>query len=634
MSSARVSLVESEEDSKVRATKKVKSRQDSEEDHEVGMTVEHPVSFKEALLNVSGGESEDSLDSEDWNEEDLPENRWYKEVEEPMAVDDVSPGGFPEIKVSDKELAEWSKEWAKTLVVNVLGKKVNYRMIENKAKRDWARLGGVKVIDMPRGFFAVHFEQDEDYKHALFEGPWMIADHYLLVQRWRPNFLNSAKRESKVAVWVRIPELPLELYNKTFLERVGKALGTFLRMDHLTSIQSRGRFARFCAEIDLAKPLTPFVLFRGEKVKLEFEGLHAVCFKCGVYGHRSEACYVHKPEHNAPMHSPECSVEAIGGLAGEKEMVTGEIETLVVEGQKGDGDRACPSLGSKEKIGIEAGSKLVVGDIIPNPEEECEEGAFGPWMLVKRNKKKKGQLKSDQFVRREIDGRRQNQNSRPAAGNPKSTNTANSHKPQGNGQVDKREGAQPQANKGPDIGTSYGPPLVIYEDQTMEVVPRQPAKTVIVKRHNGGKNHHLGPRVRDSKKAARAIGTLKKALQDINGPSEAIRKENLPPLVNGVGKGTLPFVNVTEMGTVRTQQVVEKLSVKNNSSKVEGMLPAKGQGPLDSVFDPNPLMGFIEHIDVNVSRKDIGDDTQPLKSAVVSQREIMLSEQQTPNQYQ
>lgn len=45
----------------------------------------------------------------------------------------------------------------------------------------------------------------------------MVADHYILVQRWHPNFLNSAKTESKVVVWLRTPELPLELYNDIFL---------------------------------------------------------------------------------------------------------------------------------------------------------------------------------------------------------------------------------------------------------------------------------------------------------------------------------------------------------------------------------------------------------------------------------
>lgn len=28
----------------------------------------------------------------------------------------------------------------------------------------------------------VNFESVEDYRHVLFEGPWMVADHYMLIQ--------------------------------------------------------------------------------------------------------------------------------------------------------------------------------------------------------------------------------------------------------------------------------------------------------------------------------------------------------------------------------------------------------------------------------------------------------------------
>lgn len=64
---------------------------------------------------------------------------------------------------------------------------------------------------MVDGYFLVHFSTEEDYNHALFEGPWMIVDHYLIVQRWRPFFLQEAETIGKVAIWIRIPKLPLEL---------------------------------------------------------------------------------------------------------------------------------------------------------------------------------------------------------------------------------------------------------------------------------------------------------------------------------------------------------------------------------------------------------------------------------------
>lgn len=91
-------------------------------------------------------------------------------------------------------------------------------------------------------------------------------------------------------VCVRILELPLELYNDIFLKRLGNSLGSMLKIDKLTSIHSRGQFARICVEVYLAKPVVPQVMVRAELLNLEYEGLHTICFHFGVYGHRENEC--------------------------------------------------------------------------------------------------------------------------------------------------------------------------------------------------------------------------------------------------------------------------------------------------------------------------------------------------------
>ncbi|RDY09161.1 hypothetical protein CR513_06513, partial [Mucuna pruriens] len=99
------------------------------------------------------------------------------------------------------------------------------------------------------------FSLEDDYKHALFEGPWMVVEHYLLIQRWCLCFLGNA-------------------------QGVGK----------LTSIYLRGQCTRFCVEIDLSKRLVPHIMVRDVKLNLEYEGLHVVCFRCGCYGYKKETC--------------------------------------------------------------------------------------------------------------------------------------------------------------------------------------------------------------------------------------------------------------------------------------------------------------------------------------------------------
>nr|KYP57514.1 Uncharacterized protein At4g02000 family [Cajanus cajan] len=148
----------------------------------------------------------------------------------------------------------------------------------------------MRMIDMPDDFFLVQFTAEDDYRHALYEGPWMIADHYILVQRWRPFFTITSTQTRKVAAWIRIIGLPIELYNDRFLWRVGNKLGSMLKIDKLTSIHSRGKFARICVEVNLNKKLVSMINVLGYVIKLEYEGLHAICFKCGKYGHRQEQC--------------------------------------------------------------------------------------------------------------------------------------------------------------------------------------------------------------------------------------------------------------------------------------------------------------------------------------------------------
>lgn len=125
------------------------------------------------------------------------------------------------------------------------------------------------ITDMTDDFYLVKLSDIEDYRQALFEGPWKIADHYLIVQRWRPFFSLTASISQKVVVWVRIPNLPIELCNEKLLPRIGNTIGNMLKIDKVTSLQSRGKFARICVELDLDKSLASHFYLRGKKLVLD-----------------------------------------------------------------------------------------------------------------------------------------------------------------------------------------------------------------------------------------------------------------------------------------------------------------------------------------------------------------------------
>ena len=72
--------------------------------------------------------------------------------------------------------------------------------------------------------------------------------------------------------------------------RVGSKIGKPIRVDNATSTMSCGHYMRICVEVDLLKPLVSKFRLRRRIRKLEYEGIHLVCFGCSMYGHRKETC--------------------------------------------------------------------------------------------------------------------------------------------------------------------------------------------------------------------------------------------------------------------------------------------------------------------------------------------------------
>ncbi|CAN1120288.1 hypothetical protein LINPERHAP2_LOCUS120 [Linum perenne] len=118
----------------------------------------------------------------------------------------------------------------------------------------------------------------------------MVNDHYVVIQEWRPYFHPEETFLSTLRVWVRLPGIPFEYFDRKILQLIGDRIGKTVRIDHTTLEGSRGNFARICVEVDLSKPPLSKYRLRRRVRRIEYEGLHIICFNCGCYGHKIEAC--------------------------------------------------------------------------------------------------------------------------------------------------------------------------------------------------------------------------------------------------------------------------------------------------------------------------------------------------------
>lgn len=71
----------------------------------------------------------------------------------------------------------------------------------------------------------------------------------------------------------------MEFYNTLALHRMGSLVGKVIRIDNHTEDALRGRFARICVQLDLSKALLPRLLIGKYSQKIEYEGLHMICFQ-------------------------------------------------------------------------------------------------------------------------------------------------------------------------------------------------------------------------------------------------------------------------------------------------------------------------------------------------------------------
>ncbi|CAN1788861.1 hypothetical protein LINPERHAP1_LOCUS18231 [Linum perenne] len=163
-------------------------------------------------------------------------------------------------------------------------------IMNNRIQNLWAVRGQVRITDMGAGFFTARFDSSEDYRRALMEGPWKIGEHYIVPRLWQEGFDPCTDTLSHTLVWVRLPGLPLEFFTETFLRRIGDKIGQLVRIDPTTLAMERGNYARICVRVDLSKKLLSKYKLLHRIRRVEYEGLHLVCFKCGIYGHTNDIC--------------------------------------------------------------------------------------------------------------------------------------------------------------------------------------------------------------------------------------------------------------------------------------------------------------------------------------------------------
>ncbi|KAK2641187.1 hypothetical protein Ddye_022950 [Dipteronia dyeriana] len=114
-------------------------------------------------------------------------------------------------------------------------------------------------VDLGEGYFVARFQMKEDMDFVLTNGPWVIANQYLVIQRIGFDSIQS------IPIWVRLSKLSMEWLNSDFMWSIGGMLGRMCKVDPITKNQAR-ELLRWNMSLGL------------------------VCLKCGRYSHSKDMC--------------------------------------------------------------------------------------------------------------------------------------------------------------------------------------------------------------------------------------------------------------------------------------------------------------------------------------------------------
>ena len=99
-----------------------------------------------------------------------------------------------------------------------------------RLQKVWNLNRGSEFINIENDYYSIWFWNLKDYNYVLQKGPWLIVDHYLIGQCWKPNFDLFINNIPKMTIWERILGLPIEFYNKHFSWRVGNRIGKSIKV--------------------------------------------------------------------------------------------------------------------------------------------------------------------------------------------------------------------------------------------------------------------------------------------------------------------------------------------------------------------------------------------------------------------
>ena len=124
------------------------------------------------------------------------------------------------------------------------------KSLKQRAWQTWKVTGSLKVEELRRGLWLFGFESPYEARRILREGTGSFGGLPISFREWGKDVGCTDGRERSKSVWVRLLGLPLHLWSRPILKRIGDSCGGFVVEDENTEFRIDPRWARIRVKWD------------------------------------------------------------------------------------------------------------------------------------------------------------------------------------------------------------------------------------------------------------------------------------------------------------------------------------------------------------------------------------------------
>ena len=139
------------------------------------------------------------------------------------------------------------------------------KFLKNRVGQTWKVNGSLKVEELRRGLWLFGFESPNEARRILREGTERLGGFPISLREWGKDVGCLVGRERGKTAWVRLLGLPLHLWSRPILKRIGDKCGGFVEEDEKTAFMIDPRWARIWVNWDASANPRSVVVSEGDR---------------------------------------------------------------------------------------------------------------------------------------------------------------------------------------------------------------------------------------------------------------------------------------------------------------------------------------------------------------------------------